>query len=278
MRTSITSVITCLVAIACGMIALSAASGAVHAVERLMVTGSSTIAPIALEIAKRFEADRPDVQIDVQTGGSWRGIHDARKGLADVGMVSRRLSLAEKDLLSHTIALDAVTMITHTDNPVLGLDRSQIIDIYTDKIDDWSQLVDFKGPIVVVNKAEGRSTLEVFLKYTDLPSTSVKPDIIIGDNEQAIKTVVANPLAIAYVSVGASTYHMENGLPLRMVAVDGIVPNAHSLAAGKLPMTRELNLVTAGEPNGLAAEFIAFAQSSAVADILEAFYVLPPAK
>ncbi len=278
MRTNFTSVITSLVSIACGMIALSAASGAVHAIERLMVTGSSTIAPIALEIAKRFEVGRPDVQIDVQTGGSSRGIHDVRTGLAEVGMVSRRLSLAEKDLNSHTIALDAVTMITHSDNPVLGLDRSQIIDIYTNKIDNWSLFSDFKGPIIVVNKAEGRSTLEVFLEYTDLLSTSVKPDIIIGDNEQAIKTVASNPLAIAYVSVGSSTYHIENGLPLRMIAVDGIAPDARSLAAGKLPMTRELNLVTAGEPKGLAAEFIAFAQSSAVADILEAFYVLPPAR
>ncbi len=257
---------------------LSVLSTGVSATERLMVTGSSSVAPIALEIAKRFEATRPDVQIEIQTGGSARGIHDARKGLADIGMVSRRLEPSEGDLTGHTIALDAVTMITHAKNPILGLDRSQIIDIYTDKIDDWSQIEDFKGPIVVVNKADGRSTLEVFLKYTQLKSNGIKSDIIIGDNEQAIKTVSTNPLAIAYVSVGASTYHIENGLPLRMVAVDGVVPNAKSLAEGNLPMIRELNFVTAGMPEGLTAEFIAFATSPSVADILDAFYVLPPAE
>lgn len=267
-----------LVPFLCGLLVLSAHSVSAHATERLMVTGSSSIAPIALEIVKRFESERPDVQIDIQTGGSSRGIHDARKGLADIGMVSRSLGPDEKDLIGHTIALDAVTMITHAKNPILGLDRSQIVDIYTNKIDDWSQLEDFKGPIVVVNKADGRSTLEVFLQYTQLQSSSIEPDIIIGDNEQAIKTVSTNPLAIAYVSVGASTYHIENGLPLRMIAVDGVIPNAKSLAAGSLPMIRELNFVTAGKPEGLTAEFIAFATSPSVVDILEAFYVLPPAQ
>lgn len=267
-----------IVSLLCGAFILNVLPVSVYAAERLMVTGSSSVAPIALEIAKRFESTRSDVQIEIQTGGSARGIHDARKGLADIGMVSRRLEPAEEDLIGHTIALDAVTMITHAKNPVLGLDRSQIIDIYTNKIDDWSQIEDFKGPIVVVNKADGRSTLEVFLKYTQLQSDSLESDIIIGDNEQAIKTVSTNPLAIAYVSVGATIYHIENGLPLRMVAVDGVIPDAKSLADGNLPMIRELNFVTAGAPEGLAAEFIAFATSPSVADILEDFYVLPPAK
>lgn len=258
------------------VVVLGAAPNPLIAAQRLMVTGSSTVAPIALEIAKRFETKRPDIQIDVQTGGSSRGIQDVRVGLADIGMASRSLKPAENDLLSHTIALDAVAIITHADNPVQRLDRPQIIDIYTDKINDWSQIGKFEGPIVVVNKAEGRSTLELFLEYTNLLSNRIKADIIIGDNEQAIKIVAANPQSIAYVSIAAAIYNMENGLPIRIIAVDGIAPDIKSLAAGKLPMTRELNLVTVGEPNGIAADFITFAQSSAVADILDAFYVLPP--
>ena len=37
--------------------------------EKLTLTGSSTVAPLASEIAKRFETERPEVRIDVQTGG-----------------------------------------------------------------------------------------------------------------------------------------------------------------------------------------------------------------
>lgn len=254
----------------------TAAPGRAVPKERLMVTGSSTVAPIVLEIAKRFEAAHPGVQIDVQTGGSSRGIHDARTGLADIGMISRRLKASEGDLRSHTIAIDAVVVIVNAANPLQQLTRAQLIDLYVANVGDWSQMGPFSGQPVVVSKAEGRSTLEVFQAFTKLASSDIEADIIIGDNEQAIKTVAANRQAVAYVSVGAVIYHMENGLPIRAVAIDGVVPNLESLATGNLPMTRELNLVTADQPRGVAAQFIAFAQSPAVGDILDDFYVLSP--
>lgn len=56
-----------------------------------MITGSSTIAPLIAEIGKRFESFHPKVRVDVQTGGSSRGITDAKQGLADIGLSSRLL-------------------------------------------------------------------------------------------------------------------------------------------------------------------------------------------
>ncbi|MCH9639427.1 MAG: substrate-binding domain-containing protein, partial [Betaproteobacteria bacterium] len=76
--------------------------------QRLVLTGSSTVAPLVGEIARQFESLNPGVRIDVQTGGSSRGINDARNGIADIGMVSRALKTNEKDLLAFTIALDGI--------------------------------------------------------------------------------------------------------------------------------------------------------------------------
>ena len=73
---------------------------------KLVLTGSSTVAPLAAEIGKSFEAEHSGVRIDVQSGGSSRGITDARKGLANIGMVSRALKEDEKDLQAFTIARD----------------------------------------------------------------------------------------------------------------------------------------------------------------------------
>jgi phosphate transport system ATP-binding protein len=73
------------------LLALAASFSALtSAAERLMLTGSSTVAPLALEIAKRFERQHPDVRIDVQTGGSTRGVLDTRNGLADIGMIFQK--------------------------------------------------------------------------------------------------------------------------------------------------------------------------------------------
>src|SRR6185503_4103802 len=78
---------------------------------KLVLTGSSTVAPLAAEIGKRFESLHPGVRVDVQSGGSGRGITDSRQGLADIGLVSRALKDDEKDLLSFPIANDGVCVI-----------------------------------------------------------------------------------------------------------------------------------------------------------------------
>ena len=93
------------------------------AIEKLVLTGSSTVAPLAAEIGKRFESLHPNVRVDVQTGGSSRGINDARAGLANIGMASRALKENEADLLSFTIALDGISMIINQANPVTSLGR-----------------------------------------------------------------------------------------------------------------------------------------------------------
>jgi len=111
----------------------------------------------------------------VQTGGSSRGVSDARAGLADIGMASRALKNDEKDLLQFTIALDGISVILNKANPVESLNKQQIIDIYTGKIVNWETVGGNDAPITVINKAEGRSTLELFLHYFGLKNTEVKP-------------------------------------------------------------------------------------------------------
>ena len=88
---------------------------------KLVLTGSSTVAPLAGELGKRFESLHPGVRVDVQMGGSSRGIADARQGLADIGMCSRALKETESDLLAFTIARDGICIIVHKKNPVTSL-------------------------------------------------------------------------------------------------------------------------------------------------------------
>ena len=45
-------------------------------VRNVVVDGSNVMAPLVRDIGKRFEADHPGVRVDVQDGGSERGIVD----------------------------------------------------------------------------------------------------------------------------------------------------------------------------------------------------------
>jgi len=254
---------------------LLAACGSGAETRALVVTGASTIAPLMSEIARRFETQHTGVRIDVQTGGSSRGIADARRGMADIGMASRAAADDENDLHWYPIARDGVAVILHSSNPVGALDDEQIRRIYRGEIERWSEVGGNDAPITVVNKAEGRSTLELFLKHFKLESAEVKPDVVIGDNQQGIKTVAGNPDAIGYVSIGTAEYEATNGTPIKLLPLAGVAASTQEVLSGRFPLARPLNLVTKDEPTGVVRELIDFASSPEVNDLVKEQFFVP---
>jgi len=246
--------------------------------EKISLSGSSTVAPLAQEIAARFEKQHPGVRVDVQTGGSSRGVTDVSKGLVDIGMASRQLHAQETGLTPHTIAWDGVTIIVNKANPIATLDADQVRAIYTGKVTNWRELGSFDKPIVVVNKAEGHSTLELFLNFYQLKNNDVHAQIIIGDNQQAIKTVAGNPLAIGYVSIGSAEFEATHNVAIKLVSLGNIDANVLNVAKGVFPLSRPLNLLSTEKTSQLAREFIQFAQSSQVDDIIEQQFFVPNAR
>ncbi|NEP12935.1 MAG: phosphate ABC transporter substrate-binding protein [Symploca sp. SIO2C1] len=236
---------------------------------KLVLTGSSTVAPLASEIGKRFESEHSEVRVDVQTGGSSRGIADARQEVADIGMISRDLKEEEQDLQGFAIARDGIGIVLHQDNPVKSLKDEQIVDIYQGKIDNWQEVGGKDAPITVVNKAEGRSTLELFVKYFQLKNSEIQAAVVIGDNEQGIKTVAGNPNAIGYVSIGTAEYSTNEGVPIKLLPVGGVAATTENVQNGTFPLSRSLTLVTKNQPEGLDQQFIQFARSPEVQDIVQ---------
>jgi phosphate transport system substrate-binding protein len=252
-----------------------ASPGASEEQSQVAVTGSSTIAPLMSEIGKRFERKHPGLRVDVQTGGSSRGVADVRGGLADIGMVSRDLKPDESDLHGFPIARDGVCIILHATNPVPRLTAEQIVSIYTKKTESWKDVGGPDAPITVVNKAEGRSTLEVFTTHFRLTPQDIKADVVIGDNEQGVKTVAGNPNAIGYVSIGTAEFDRDAGVPIQLLPLDGVEPSVQTVADGTFPMSRTLNLVTKKPPQGRVREFIEFARSREVHDLVRDLSFVP---
>lgn len=255
--------------------AIAQATGTNQLSGKLVVTGASTLAPLISEIGKRFESLSPNVRVDVQTGGSSRGVADARQGLADIGMVSRAMKDDEKDLHAFPVARDGVGIILHKDNPVQSLTDEQVIAIYTGKITNWKDVGGKDASITVVNKAEGRSTLEVFLHYFKLKNTDVKAQVVIGDNEQGVKTVAGTRHAIGYVSIGTAEYDESQGVPTKLLPTGGVSASTETVRNGTFPISRPLHIVTRTQPAGLTKAFIDYAQSKAVHDIITQQYFVP---
>ncbi|MBM4015707.1 MAG: metalloregulator ArsR/SmtB family transcription factor [Planctomycetes bacterium] len=256
---------------------LAACGGDGAATRKLTLSGSSTMAPACAELGKAFTAHHPDVRVEVQAGGSSRGVADAQAGLVDLGMASRALKPEERaaGLFGSTLALDGICLIVHRDNPVTALSADQVVAIYRGAVRRWSDVGGIAAPITVVNKADGRSTLELFLAHFKLQAEAVRADVVIGDNAHGIKTVAGNRAAIGYVSIGSAELELQHGTAIRMVALDGVAASRDAVRAGRFPLQRPLTLVTRGEPAGLAAEFIRFTRSPEGAALLEAQAFVP---
>jgi phosphate transport system substrate-binding protein len=245
---------------------------------KLSLSGSSTVAPLAAEIAKRYEASHPGTRVDVQTGGSSRGIADARSGTAQIGLVSRALKPEEADLQATTIAIDGIALIVNRANPLRSLSDDQIRAVYTGAISNWRQLGGADAPITVVTKAEGRSTLELFLEHFRLDSRQIKASVVIGDNQQGLLTVAADPHALGYVSIGTASQEAKAGTAIRLLPLAGIAPSLENVRSGRYPLSRPLNLVIQPPAAAGVAPFLAFARSPEVHDLVEAQFFVPPAR
>lgn len=249
------------------------------AVSKITIVGSSTIAPLMSEVAKAFEKANPGVRIDVQAGGSSRGVLDVRQGTAQVGMVSRELKADEQaDLRRVLLAKDGLAMIVHKSNPVKALTKQQVIDIYSGKLTNWRDAGGPDLPITVVSKAEGRSTLEIFSHYFGLSYKDIKAHVVIGDNQQGIQTVSGAPAGIGYVSIGTAEYEAGHGAAIRLVPLDNHVPSTAAVAEGNYPLSRELNLVFKAEQEAELAGLLKFAQSPAAAELTAKQFFVPVAR
>lgn len=209
-------------------------------------------------------------------GGSSRGIMDARQGLADIGMISRALKPDESELDGHPIARDGIGIIVHQSNPVSALTDEQIVSIFTGRISNWKEVGGADAPIVVVNKAEGRSTLELFLQHFKLKNSDIQAQAVIGDNQQGLKTVEGSAGAIGYVSIGAAEFAVKQGEPLKLLPMAGVEASLENLRNGSCPLARTLHLVTKkGQRSELVQRFITFTQSPEAHELVERQYFIP---
>jgi len=242
---------------------------------KLLVTGSSTMAPMVAEIAKRFTLLHPGVQIDVQAGGSVRGLNDLRKGISDIGMVSRALKEKEDDLLGFPIARDGICLIVNRDNPIETLSDQQIVGIYTGTINNWKNVGGRDSPIVALIRPPQRPSLELFIHYFNIKESDIKAYATVGDNQEAIKAVADNRGAIVPVSVGEAERDSAHGVPIKSLPVDGVAAKIQNVRNGNFPISRSLSLVIREPPAGLTRAFIDFALSAQVTDIARTYDFVP---
>lgn len=243
----------------------------------LRISGSSTIAPVMEEIARRYSISHPDVAVEVSAGGSNQGIQDVQVGESDIGMVSRLLKSEETGFETFTIARDGVSLLLHEKNPVTDLSQQQIVDIYTGKVNSWKEVGGTEAPIEVLSKSKNHATASLFSDYFGLEINSIQADQLVGDNQDVMQAVLDNSNAIGYVSIGAAEYNIIHGMPVKLLPLEGVDATIQNVSSGEFPLARPLNLITAQLPKERQKAIIEFALSPEASDIIEAQAFVPTA-
>lgn len=242
---------------------------------KLLVTGSSTTAPLMSKIAQDFTQLHPDVAIKVEMGGSGRGISDARDGKADIGMVSRVLTEQDKDLTGFPVARDGVGILVNAANPVSTVSQQQAADIFTGKVRNWKDVGGRDRPIIVISRADGRGSTELLKHHFKLKQSDLHAQKTLADNTEAIASVGADADAITLMSIVVTEHLAQNKKAVKMLALDGVTATSRNIVTGNYPLSRPLTLVTKALPSGLTKAFIEFALSSQAVETIRTMGFVP---
>lgn len=228
----------------------------------ITVNGSTSVQPLAEELAKAFKTKNPNATIDVQGGGSGVGIKSAMDGVVDIGMSSRDLKTEEKSLKEFKIAVDGIAVIVNPANGVTNLTMEQVMKIYTGEITDWKDVGGKEGKITVVTREEGSGTRGAFIELTKVEvkegdkkvDKTVASAITQGSTGAVMTTVAGDPNAIGYASFGSA----KDKTDVKMISVDGKACTEENIYAGEYKIARPFLMLSKAEPTGLSKEFIDF--------------------
>lgn len=239
---------------------LSACHASAGGSDQVVVTGSTTILPIAEVSAEMYHELHPDIRVLVSGVGSSAGIESVSRGSSDIGTSSRDLKPEEENLglVDTPIAYDAIAVIVNPSNPVSSLTKQQVKEVFQGKITNWSELGGNDMSVQLVNRDQASGTREAFSTIV-MDKEPFDPAAAVLPGTGQVRFVVADaPGSIGYISFGFVNPSVK------AIAVDGVAPSKETVFSGEYKIRRTLHFFTKGEPKEPAKGYIDFVLSDAV--------------
>jgi len=271
--------------------------------KRISISGAFALYPLVVRWAEEYKKLHPDCEIDVQAGGTGKGMTDMLSGTVDMAMVSRELKApeTEKGANAYIVAMDAVVPVVSENNPnakallAKGLRISDLKALYVDgKKLDWKSLSGMPGNVAVsaYTRSDASGAAETWAKLLGKKQEDLKGVGVFGDPGIA-EAVRSNPNALGYNNLGFAydlkTKKAQKGLQVvpidfnengKVDAEEGVVStlnglcNAISKHAYPEPPARGLYLATKGKATGEVANFLQFVLTTGSKYVVESGFVV----
>ncbi|MDF9826835.1 phosphate transport system substrate-binding protein [Ereboglobus sp. PH5-10] len=241
---------------------LALAAGIPASAGKIVIRGSDTLgAKLVPMLAEQYRAAKPGVTFEIAAEGSTTGIAAIIDGTAQIGMSSRSAKSTEMsaasakgvDMRATIVAYDGIGIIVNAGNPLAGLTRRQIEQIFTGDITDWSAVGGKPGKISIYTRNTSSGTYADFKQLAMRKRDYARSSQKMAGNEQIAAEVARNPNGIGYVGLA---YLGSPGI--KALSADGALPTKQAVLDKKYPLARPTFYYTNGQPSGEAAAFVAF--------------------
>ncbi|MCA4023708.1 PstS family phosphate ABC transporter substrate-binding protein [Vibrio vulnificus] len=252
----------------------------------LLSVGSDTLAGMTTLWVEEFKALYPNINAQVQASGSSTAPPALTEQTAQFGPMSRPMRLREVEAFERThgykptalrVAIDAIGIFVHQDNPVKGLNFPQLDAIFSatlrcgaeDFVSTWAQLgIDAewaKRNFQLFGRNSVSGTYGYFKKHA-LCGGDFKSQVNEQPGSASVVQSVASTLSgIGYSGVG----YRVAGVRLLPIAKQGnefVYPSRENILTGDYPLSRYLYVYVNKHPSKalspIEAEFIKFIYSA----------------
>ena len=244
---------------------------------------------LALAWAEAYQVIHPEISISVTGGGSGTGIASLINDTVDLANASRAIKPEELENakkngvnpIEFVVALDAIAVIVNPNNPIDRLTLQQISDIYSGKINNWKELGGDDLVIVRLSRETNSGTHVYFLEQVlRLGSSEDKTlfatnTLLLPSSEGITREVRENPHAIGYDGLGYITPEEKVISVARKLGEPYVFPSAETVINGTYPIARNLYIYSAGEPDGINAEYLNWILSPDAQQIVEKLGFIP---
>jgi phosphate transport system substrate-binding protein len=212
----------------------------------------------------------PEVRLSVTGGGSGTGIAALINGTVDIANASRQIKPEEVQAaqengvnpVEFVVAQDAIAVIVNPNNPVDQLTLQQISDIYSGKIDNWSEVGGEDRPIVRLSRETNSGThvyfLEEVLRLGNPEDKTLfsRDTLLLPSSEGITAELRDNPNAIGYDGLGYVTPDVKVIAVSQPGSEVYIKPSAETVNNGQYPIARDLYMYTPDEPGGRVKDYL----------------------
>jgi phosphate transport system substrate-binding protein len=230
----------------------------------VVVSGSSTVMPMAELAAEEFNMMQDNYTVNVKSGGSGVGIVDVAEGRSDIAMSSREIKLEERQryetptvrFIEQPVGFDAICLVVSADvydSGVTSLTKDEVKQIYAGDITNWEELGGPNTEIFAIGRRAGSGTRDTFneiiMGSREAETPAVSYDA--GESSEVKFSTQRSDNAIGYMG-----YSFVMTGDTKVLALDGIQPSIESIKSGAYPLARKLYFITLGEPSSGAKAFI----------------------